>query len=106
LGTARVAHAAASAFLIAGLVLLAGAANALRLQNWLAAAVAAVLVVLAAWVALGSDGRCSATLPIPFLPPDSLCRAGFGAGALVGLVILAACVRHAVPESRQPDRDV
>ena len=94
---AWVAYSAAAAFLIAGLLLVAGAANANRVQNWLAVVLLGFMVLPAMWIAFGAGPRqCTASLPIPGLASDIVCRSVFGLGALIGLGVLMLYVAHAI----------
>jgi len=98
---AWVAYAAAAAFGMAGLILLAGAAGAARLQNWLAVALVLALVLPGLWVAFGAGERtCTVSLPFLQFASDAVCRGAFGFGAALGLGILTLYVRHAIV--RQP----
>jgi hypothetical protein len=93
---AWVAYAAASAFVLAGLCILAGAAGVARLGRWLALAVATSLLAVSLWVAIGVGEReCSLSLSFMHSTvPDLMCRGAFGLGALlVGLFIVLAIRR-------------
>ena len=87
---AWVAYAAASAFVLAGLCLLAGAPGSARLQRWLGIAVTLPLLAVGSWVAFG-PGERACSMSIPFLDsvaPEALCRGAFGAGSiLIGLFL-------------------
>jgi hypothetical protein len=88
---AWVAYVAASAFVLAGLCLLAGAVGNTSLQRWLGVAVTVSLFAVSVWVAFGPGQReCSISLPfVQSLAPDALCRGAFGVGAiLVGLFLV------------------
>jgi len=89
---AWVAYVAASAFVFAGLCLLASAITmTYRLQRWLGVAVTVSLFVVCAWVAFGPGQReCSVSLPfVKSITGDAICRGAFGIGAiLMGLFLL------------------
>jgi hypothetical protein len=98
---AWVAYSAATAFLVAGLLLLAGAAKATRTQNWLGVALAVAMVLPGSWVAFGKGERqCTMSLPLLPLAAEALCRAAFGVGAVLGVVILALYIRRALGRQR------
>jgi hypothetical protein len=93
---AWVAYVAASAFVFAGLCLLAGAFAILSLQRWLGIAVAVSLFVVIVWIAFGPGVRaCSISLPFgQGIAPDVVCRGAFGIGAvLIGLFLVLALRR-------------
>jgi hypothetical protein len=95
---AWVAYVATSAFVFAGLCLLAGAAEIDWLQRWLGTAVALSLFVVSFWIAVG-PGERECAMSIPFLrtvAPEGLCRVAFGIGALLAAVILGLLVHRAV----------
>jgi hypothetical protein len=88
---AWVAYVAASAFVLAGLCLSAGAAGNVGLQRWLGVAVTVSLFVVSVWVAFGPGEReCSFSLPFfQSGASDAVCRGAFGIGAiLVGLFLV------------------
>src|SRR5439155_23554255 len=93
-----VAYVAASAFVLAGLCLFAGAAEISWLQRWLGIAVTLCLFVVSVWVAFG-PGERECSMSIPFLQtaaPDALCRGAFGIGALLVASFLGLLVRRAL----------
>ena len=87
---AWVAYVAASAFVLTGLCLLAGAFGVIWLQRWLGIAVTLSLFAVSLWVAFGPGAReCSMSIPfLQTVAPDVLCRGAFGAGSLlIGLFL-------------------
>jgi hypothetical protein len=93
---AWVAYVAASAFVLAGLCLLALAIDMVWLQRLLGVAVALSLFVVSLWVAFGPGPReCSVSLSfVQGVAADTLCRGAFAIGAiLVGLFIVLAIRR-------------
>ncbi len=96
-----VGDAAAAAFALAGVSLVAGALRSSRAE-WLAAVGAATaLLVIALWVAFGTGARdCS--LSVAFLqggPGDLVCQGVFALGTvLVGLLVVPM-LRHGPPKS-------
>jgi hypothetical protein len=93
---AWVAYVAGSAFVLAGLCILAVVIGAVWLQRLLGVAVALSLFVVGSWVAFGPGQReCSISLSfLQGVGPDILCRSAFAIGAiLVGLVIVLAIHR-------------
>jgi hypothetical protein len=95
---AWVAYIAASAFVLAGLCLLAGAVGNTSLQRWLGIGVTASLFVVGVWVAFGPGRReCSISLPfVQSIAPDALCRGAFGVGAILVGLFLVLVVRRTV----------
>ena len=90
---AWVVHAAAAAFVFAGIALIADARGATRLQRWIAIPVLLALATPAAWIAFGPGGR-ECTMSMPFLvaaASEMLCRGAFGLGLLL-VVFVAALV--------------
>ena len=95
---AWVAYAAAGAFGLAGLGLLAQAFAWRRLQALLPSALVACLLTPVLWVAVANplEGRCRMNLAGFVAPaPDSVCRAGFAFGAAIGALMLLLALRHA-----------
>lgn len=95
---AWVAYVAASAFVLAGLCLLAGATEVNWLQRWLGIAVTLSLFVVNLWIAFG-PGERECSISIPFLQTvaaDALCRGAFGIGALLVALFLGLLVRRAI----------
>lgn len=89
---AWVAYAAASAFALAGLCLLAAAAGVSWLERWLGIAVTLSLFTVSSWVAFG-PGERECSMLIPFLQTvahDVLCRGVFAFGSL--LIGLSLCL--------------
>ena len=98
---AWVAYCAATAFFIAGLLLLARATSASRAKNWLAAGLVLAIVLPGIWVAFGAgDRQCTSSLPFLQFALEALCRSAFGIGALLGVGILVLYVRHAIANQR------
>jgi hypothetical protein len=93
-----VVYIAASAFVFAGLCLLAGAIEINWLQPWFGIAVTLCLFAVSLWVTFGpGDRECSMSIPLlRTLAPDALCRAAFGTGALLIALFLALMVRRAI----------
>lgn len=94
---AWVAYVAASAFVLAGLCLLAGAIGVAWLQQLFGIAVTLSLFSVSAWIAFGPGEReCSMSIPLlQTTSPDALCRGAFGFGTLLialllGLIVLRA----------------
>ena len=95
---AWVASVAASAFVLAGLCLLAGAIEVIWLQRWLGIAVTLSLLVVGLWVAFG-PGERECSMSIPFLQtvaPDLLCRGVFGVGSFLTGLFLGLVVHRAM----------
>jgi len=93
---AWVAYVAASAFVLAGLCLLAAVTGMIWLQRLLGVAVGLSLFVVSLWVAFGPGPReCSVSLSfVQGVAADALCRGAFAIGAiLVGLFIVLAIYR-------------
>ena len=93
---AWVAYVAASAFVLAGLCILAMVIGMVWLQRLLGVAVALSLFVVSLWVAFGPGPReCSVSLSfVQGVAADALCRGAFAIGAiLVGLFIVLAIYR-------------
>lgn len=95
---AWVAYAAVSTFPLAGLALIAGALGATRLVPWLGIFVVIGLLVPGLWVTFGPAPReCSISIGnIGGVASDWVCRAGFGIGTILGLVVLVLLIRQAV----------
>lgn len=92
---AWLAYSAASTFFVAGLLLLAQAAHAGRVRDWLAVSLLLAMGLPAGWVAFGGGKRqCEAALP--FLESELLCRGAFGIGALLGFGVLILSIRYAL----------
>ena len=95
---AWVAYAACSAFVFAGLAIIAHETELRRTRAWLAVAFTVALFVPGAWIAFG-PGERECSLAIPFfttLAPDLLCRGAFGLGALIGAAFLTWIVLRAI----------
>lgn len=100
---AWVAHAAALAFSLAGLALLAQAWNlSRRLQAWLAVVLIGCLLTPMLWIAMASpEGRCRVNILGWSAPaPEWICRSGFAFASVLGLLILALAVRQALRTRR------
>jgi hypothetical protein len=89
---------AASAFVFAGLCLLAGALEINWIQEWLGIAVTLSLFVVSLWIVFGPGERaCSMSIPfVQTVAPDALCRGAFGIGALLVALFLGLLVRRAL----------
>ena len=101
---AWVAYVADSAFVLAGLCLLAGAIEVNWLQRLLGIAVALSLFVVSLWVAFG-PGERECSMSIPFLQtvaPDALCRGAFGVGSLLIGLFLGLVVHRAMRSNPEP----
>ncbi|HEX2546282.1 MAG TPA: hypothetical protein VHL79_15490 [Ramlibacter sp.] len=103
---AFVAYAAAAAFALAGLSILAGERWKAWVQGWAAVVLVACLVTPAVWIAFGSgERRCSLGLAHGLLhlagaSSETACRVAFGIAAVLGVAILLLYVRHALRASR------
>lgn len=100
---AWVAYAAALAFVLAGLSLLAqGTRVSRRLQAWLGVVLLACLMAPAAWIAVASPaGRCQASWLGWFMTsPQWICRAGFAVATFFGAVIFVVMLRQAIRTGR------
>lgn len=103
---AFVAYAAAGAFALAGLSLVAGPRLRKVLQAWMAVALVLLLLTPPVWIAFGpGERRCSVSLAHGILQvfgiaSESACRLAFGASAVLGLAILVLFVRQAVRAQR------
>jgi hypothetical protein len=95
---AYVVYAATSSFVLAGIALVAGALGARKLVQWLGVLIVMALMTPAVWIALGPGAHdCGFSLGfVAGVAPDLACRLGFGAGALLGLLILVLIVRQAL----------
>ena len=103
---AWVVYVAASAFGFAGLSLVAGLFQAVRLQHWLVVAVTLSMFSVSAWVAFGPGERaCSMSIGMfGMVPADMVCRGAFGIGALLMALILFLTISHAIRSGSQ-DRE-
>ena len=102
---AWVAYAATSTFSLAGVALLAGALGARRLVPWLGVLIVVGLLVPGLWATFAPGVQ---TCAFSFgntggQASDWVCRAGFGIGSLLGLVLLILLVRHAVSARSRRD---
>lgn len=95
---AWVAYAATASFALAGAALIAGALGAIKLVHWLGVLIVTAMLVPFLWIALGPGPRnCGFSLGfVSGAASDWVCRAGFGTGALLGLVILALMIHQAL----------
>ena len=95
---AWVAYVAASAFVLAGLCLFAGAVEMNWLRGWLGIAVTLSMLVVSLWIAFGPGEReCSMSIPFAqTVAPDALCRGAFGIGALLVALFVGLLVRRAL----------
>ncbi|MEJ8839240.1 hypothetical protein [Ramlibacter sp. AN1133] len=105
---AWVVYAAGGAFVLAGATLVAQGTGQRLLARWLPSLVIACLVAPAAWVAFGTGPRRCMVSAWGFgsrllgRHSDLLCRLAFGAGALVGLLLLLLAVREALRADPEP----
>ena len=92
---AWVAHLAAGAFLLGGLIVVFRSAGHSRAAQWAVCALLAVFVCMGAWIALGPGGeQCTGGFAgLSFEPSATHCRTAFGAGTLVVMAMLAFAVR-------------
>jgi hypothetical protein len=99
---AWVAYAACSAFVFAGLSIVASSAGHSRVQTWLAIGVMAAMVVPGMWIGFWPGPRvCSVSLPFASeLAQGMSCRVGFGSGA----IMVAALVVWAVVRALRTER--
>lgn len=95
---AWVAYAAASTFPLAGVALIVGALGATRAVPWLGTLMVAGLLVPGLWVTFGpGPQKCSVHIGnVGAEASDWVCRAGFGIGSAIGLVVLVLLIRHGV----------
>lgn len=96
---AWVAYAAAGAFFLAGVSMLAQAHGApRRWLAWIALAVLACLLTPLAWIVVANpDGHCRANLLGWWIEaPAWSCRGGLAVALVVGLLMLVWAVRHAL----------
>jgi len=93
---AWVAYAAGSAFVLAGLAMLAAALDATQLQGVLGLAIVVCLLAIAAWVVFGPGERaCPMSFTLLHADiGDALCRGAFGLGALLVVLFLALLGRR------------
>ncbi len=92
---AWVAYAAALAFVLAGLVIVAIETRRARLYAWLVVGLLAAMFAPAAWLAFGPGAR-ACTLSIGgFASPELMCRSIFGFGAIMLAFMLAVAIRAA-----------
>jgi hypothetical protein len=95
---AWVAYAACSAFVFAGLTIMAYEFALHRTHAWLVAACLAALFVPGGWVAFGPGVReCSVAIPFfTTVGSDLLCRGAFGLGAVIAAALLVWVVLRAL----------
>lgn len=95
---AWVAYAAFTAFVFAGLAIIADGSTLRRTHAWLAVACMAGLLVPGAWVAFGPGVRqCSVSVPyFSTVGSGLLCRGAFGFGAVIVAALLVWAVLRAV----------
>lgn len=101
-----VGYVAALAFVVAGLLALSNAFAGARARAWLAVALLACLIVPGLWLAFGSGERsCTSGSFLVFfaVAKATECRAAFGVASAVGLLMLAASIRHALRAGRRAD---
>jgi len=95
---AWVAYAAAGAFILAGISLLAGALRATWLQRWLGVLICLCLFSISAWVAFGPGAR-ECTMSLGFMSraaSEIVCRGAFGSGAVLVALLLGLGLHRAV----------
>ena len=103
---AWVAYAAAAAFVLAGVSLIAGARGAGSLQRWLGVFICLALFSISAWIAFGPGPR-ACTMSIGFLEraaSEMVCRGAFGIGALLVALLTGLGIHRAVRWSSSRDR--
>jgi hypothetical protein len=95
---AWVAYAACSAFVFAGLTIIASESSLRRTHAWLVVACTVALLVPGAWVAFGPGVReCSVAVPFfSTVGSDLLCRGAFGLGACIVAALLVWVVLRAL----------
>ena len=101
---AWVAYAAALAFSLCGIALIAHRMRApARVHAWLGVALLTCLLTPFAWIALAAeDGRCRVRMLGIDMPGGAwLCRAAFAAAAAIGLLMLVLAVRQALRTRRE-----
>ena len=94
---AWVAYAATVSFVLGGAALIAGALGAIKLVHWLGVLIVSAMLVPFLWIALG-PGPMDCGFSLGFVSgaaSDWVCRAGFGTGALLGLVVLGLIIHQA-----------
>ena len=101
---AWVAYAACSAFVFAGLTIIAYEFPLRRTHAWLCVACTVALLVPGAWVAFGPGAReCSVSVPFFSTAGSELvCRGAFGLGAFIVAALLVWVVLRAL---RQQNAD-
>ena len=100
---AWVAYVACSAFVFAGLTIMAYEFALHRAHAWLVTACIAALLIPGGWVAFGPGEReCSVTGPFfSTVGSDLVCRGAFGLGAVIVAALLVWVVWRALrPQSR------
>ena len=105
---AWVAYAACSAFVFAGLTIMAHEFALHRAHAWLVAACIAALLVPGGWVAFGRGVReCSVALPfVSTVGSDLLCRGAFGLGAVIVAALLVWVVLRALRQQNSANPSV
>lgn len=95
---AWVAYAACSAFVFAGLTIIANEFPLRRTHAWLVVACTVALLVPGAWVAFGPGVReCSVSVPFfSIAGSELLCRGAFGFGAFTVAALLVWVVLRAL----------
>lgn len=98
---AWVAYCAAATLMLMGIAMLCRAGGLLRNVFGLASAVG--LLLPAVWLAFGEGPReCSASVPLLALSSETACRSAFTVAVIVGLLVLAWLVRHALRRPAPP----
>jgi hypothetical protein len=94
---AVVGDAAAAAFALAGMSIIAMQAHDTRMHAWLIVVLLCAMTVPAAWVAFGPGERVCAGSFGPFAlgSPALTCRSAFCVGALILIAVLAIAIRLA-----------
>ena len=95
---AWVAYTACSAFVFAGLTIIASESPLRRIHAWLVVACMGALLVPGAWVAFGPGVReCSVSVPFfSHVGSELLCRGAFGLGTLIVAALLVWVVLRAL----------
>ena len=95
---APVGYAAASAFMLAGLVIFAIETGRKSLYAWLVVGLLFAMFTPAAWIAFGPGERVCAVTPalLEFGASGAVCRTAFGAGALVLALMIVVAFRAAL----------
>ena len=100
---AVIGYIAAGSFVLAGLLALANVYSGRAMRSWLAVVLLASMTAPAAWIAVGPGARtCTVALgQLAGVTGGAGCRIAFGAGALVGLVLVWMALRDALGGGRE-----